>query len=216
MLIPRKFEGETAIVCGTGPSITPEIIKTVDDSGHRVFGANRAWEIFNCDVVHGCNYQFWDHYWPQIQEQSFDKWTTRPQLEGKYPGLEYIEERWEDGLSKEQHWIAAHHGTGPQLVNIAYLYGCTRLLLVGWDMRFNGKTGVKTFARRRYLDEDPLTLNHWPIYTGPDGELLALIKEMETIKPADYGIEIINCTPGSAMKCFPMGDLNEEITASRS
>ena len=211
MDIPRKFEGETAIVCGTGPSITPEIIKAVDDSGHRVFGANRAWEIFNCDVVHGCNYQFWDHYWPQIQEQAFDKWTTRPELEGKYPGLEYIEERWEDGLSKDQHWISAHHGTGPQLVNIAYLYGCTRLLLVGWDMRYNGKTGVRSFESRHYLGEYPDCMVHWPIYTGDDGELLALIKEMGTIKPADYGIEIINCTKNSALKCFPMGDLDAEI-----
>jgi len=214
VLIPRKYEGDTAIVCGTGPSITPEIIKAVDNSGHRVFGANRAWEIFKCDVVHGCNYQFWDHHWPQIKDQPFDKWTTRPELEGKYPGLNYIEERWEDGLSTEQNWISAHHGTGPQLVNIAYLYGCTRLLLVGWDMRYLGKTGPSTYTRRRYLDEDPLTLNHWP-RTGEKGEHTGLIKEMETIHPEDYGIEIINCTKDSAMHCFPMGDLNEEITAPR-
>lgn len=207
--IPRKYPGDTAIICGTGPSITPEIINAVNRSGHRVFGANRAWEIFsNCDVVHGCNYQFWDHYWPEIKDQPFDMWTSRPELEGKYPGLEYIEERWEDGLSTEQHWISAHHGTGPQLVNIAYLYGCTRLLLVGWDMRYWGKTGPSTYTRRRYLDEDPLTINHWP-RTGPNGEQTGLIKEMETIHPEDYGIEIINCTVDSAMRCFEMGDLED-------
>jgi hypothetical protein len=88
-------------------------------------------------------------------------------------------------------------------------------------MRFHGKNqgesvGETQFKRRRYLEEDPLTLNHWPKFTGPDGELLALIKEMGTIHPADYGIEIINCTVDSAMRCFPMGDLNEEITAPRS
>jgi len=211
-VIPRKFSG-TGIVCGTGPSITTEAIEAVNTSGLFIFGANRAWEIFNCHVVHGCNYQFWDHYWPQIKDQPFDKWTTRPELKGKYPGLEYIEERWEPGLSRDPSWIAAHHGTGPQLVNIAYLYGCTRLLLVGWDMRYLGKTGPREYTRRRYLGEDPLTINHWP-RTGPNGEQTGLIKEMETIKPADYGIEIINCTPGSAMDCFPMGSLNEAIAAS--
>jgi len=210
MLIPRKYPGETAIVCGTGPSITPAIIEQVNGSGLRIFGANRAWEIFRCDVVHGCNYQFWDHYWPKIKDQPFDKWTTRPQLEGKYPGLNYVEERWEDGLSREQHWVSAHHGTGPQLVNIAYLYGCTRLLLVGWDMRYLGKTGPREYVRRRYLEEDPLTLNHWP-RTGPNGEQEGLIREMNTIKPKDYGIEIINTTIDSAMHCFPMGDLAEYL-----
>ena len=211
--IPRKFPGDAAIVCGTGPSITPEIIDAVNHSGLRVFGANRAYEIFNCEVVHGCNHQFWHHYWPDIKGRSFDKWTTRPELENVYPGLEYIEERWEDGLSSDPTWISAHHGTGPQLVNIAYLYGCTRLLLVGWDMRYLGKTGPREYTRRRYLDEDPLTINHWP-QTGPDGEQTGLIAEMETIHPEDYDIEIINCTPGSAMKCFPMGELSAEITAS--
>jgi len=211
--IPRKYPGDTAIVCGTGQSITPKIIEAVNNSGHRIFGANRAWEIFNCDVVHGCNYQFWDHYWSanfKLKDQPFDKWTTRPELEGKYPGLNYIEERWEDGLSKEANWISAHHGTGPQLVNIAFLYGCTTLLLVGWDMRYLGKTGPREYARRRYLAEDTLTLNHWP-RTGVNGEMEGLIKEMATIKPEDYGIKIINCSKDSAMRCFPMGNLHEEL-----
>ena len=212
-MIPRKFEGEAAIVCGTGPSITPRVINAVNESGLPVFGANRAHEIFNCDVLHGCNKEFWALYWPQIKNKPCDKWTTRPELEGKYPGLEYIEERWEDGLSTEQHWIAAHHGTGPQLVNIAFLYGCERLLLVGWDMRFHGKKSRTEYAQRRYLGEDELTRNHWPM-TGPSGEMTGLIKEMETIRPEDYGIEIINCTPGSAMTCFPMGELHEAIAAS--
>jgi len=165
-------------------------------------------------ILHGCNFQFWDLYWPEIKDKPCDKWTTRPELKGKYPGLEYIEERWEDGLSSEQHWIAAHHGTGPQLVNIAYLYGCTRLLLVGWDMRFHGKKSRTEYEKRRYLGEDELTKNHWPM-TGPDGEMEGLIREMETIKPEDYGIQIINCTDGSAMTCFPFGNIYEEIAAPR-
>ena len=211
--LPRKYSG-AGIVCGTGPSIDDATIRAVNESGLPVFGANRAWEIFQCDVVHGCNYQFWDYYWPQLKDQPFDKWTTRPELEGKYPGLNYIEERWVDGLSRDPTWISAHHGTGPQLVNIAYLYGCTRLLLVGWDMRFHGKKSRTEYTRRRYLGEDPLTRNHWPM-TGDQGEMTGLIREMETIVPADYGIEIINCTPGSAMDCFPFGSIHEEIAASR-
>jgi len=211
-VIPRKFSG-TGIVCGTGPSITPDVINAVNHSQLPVFCANRAHEIFRCDVVHGCNYQFWELYWPQIKDKPCDKWTTRPELRNTYSGLQYIEERWEPGLSRDPHWIAAHHGTGPQLVNIAFLYGCTRLLLVGWDMRFHGKVSRTQYARRRYLGEDELTRNHWPM-TGDNGEMSGLIREMETINPADYGIEIINCTPGSAMTCFPFGELNAEIAAS--
>jgi hypothetical protein len=227
--IPRKHGGKTAIICGTGPSINPEIIDAVNNSGCVVFGANRAYEIFDCDVVHGCDARFWHHHWKNVKGLYFDKWTTRPELKNVYPGLEYIEEKWRNGLSKDQNWISANHGTGPQLVNIAYLYGCTRLLLVGWDMHYHGKNHVNTvpegccepnspisdkltwYSRRHFLDEDEISVQHWP-RTGDAGEFTGLIKRMETIVPEDYGIEIINCTPGSAMVCFPFGDLNHEIS----
>jgi len=165
------------------------------------FGANRSFE-FDLDVILGCNWQFWDHYWPQIKDYRCDKWTTRPELEGKYPGLNYIEERWEDSLSTDKGYICAHHGSGPQILNMALHYGCTTMLLIGWDMRYAEK--------RHYFGEDALTEKHHP-RTGPNGELSGLIREMETIDTEKLGIEIVNCSPGSAMTCFPMMDLDEAL-----
>lgn len=75
------------------------------------------------------------------------------------------------------------------------------MLLVGWDMRHQGK--------RHYFGEYPGPMHHVTKNLGPNGELIGLIKEMETIKPADYDIEIINCTPGSALTHFPQGRLDD-------
>jgi len=201
-------EDRVGVVIGTGPSLTPEQIAKV--SHLRKFGANRAFE-FGVDVLHGCNYQFWDHYWPQVKDLPCHKWTTRPELEGKYEGLNYIREEWIDGLSTDKSYIAAHHGTGPQVLNLALHYGCKKIILIGWDMRFNGKVTDRNYTGdRHYFGEDELTKNHWP-RTGPQGELAGLIKEMETIHPEDYDIEIVNCTPNSAMTCFPMADLDDVI-----
>ena len=204
----QKDEPRIGVVIGTGPSLTQEQIDKV--SHLRKFGVNRAFE-FGVDVLVGCNIAFWDHYWPQIKDLPCDKWTTRPELDGKYDGLNYIREEWIDGLSTDKDYIAAHHGSGPQAVNIAYHYGCEKIILIGWDMRFNGKVNRRTFTgKRHYFGEDDLTKNHWPM-TGPGGECEGLIREMETIHPEDYGIEIINCTPGSAMRCFPMDDLDNHV-----
>ena len=83
--------------------------------------------------------------------------------EGKLPGLNYIREEWIDGLSTDTDYIAAHHGSGPQAVNIAYHYGCEVILLIGWDMRFNGKVNRRTFTgKRHYFGEAELTEKHWP------------------------------------------------------
>jgi len=200
-----------AAIIGTGPSLT---LEQVDKVRHlKTFGANRAFE-FDLDVIHGCNYQFWDHYWSQIKDYKCDKWTTRPELEGKYPGLQYIEERWIPGLSTDKSYIAAHHGTGPQVINLALHYGAKVMLLIGWDMRFPGKVNDRQYTgKRHYFGEDSLTEKHWP-RTDPNGDLGGLIREMETIKPEDYGIEIINCTPDSAMTCFPMMDLDKALAAT--
>lgn len=221
-MIPRKYPGETAIVAGTGPSLTPDQIDLCNRARAagkvRIFAANRAHEVLDADVLHACNWQFYAAYYDRLKDKPCDKWTTRPELKGKYNGVEYIEERWHGGLSKDPSYIHAHHGTGPQTVNIAYLYGCTRILLVGWDMRYPGKvdSSNRNYAEPRHFfkdegfppGEDALTITHWS-RTDPDGTKFGLINEMSTIKPEDYGIEIINATPGSAMTCFPMKSLEE-------
>ena len=203
-------EPRVGIIIGTGPSLTAGQLAQVRHL--RKFGANRAYE-FGCDVVHGCNYQFWDYYWPAVAETGAAMWTSRPELNGKYPGLNYIQERWEQGLSTDPSYICAHHGTGPQLVNLAYHYGCEVMLLIGWDMKYPPRADRYNYiGKRHYFGEYPESMQHWPIGIGAGGELDGLIAEMATIHPEDYGIEIWNCTPGSAMRCFPFRSLSESLS----
>lgn len=204
-------EGESgvcAIVC-TGPSLTIDQVEKVKRIP--TFGANRAFE-FDLDVIAGCNWQFWHHYWEQIKGYRCIKWATLDHDKVKHLDLNLIESRFMDGLSTDKSYIAHHHGTGPQLLNIAYHYGFKVLLLIGWDMRYPGKVDQFTYTgKRHYFGEDPLTEKHWPVHISPDGRLDGLMKEVVTIHPEEYGIKIINCTPGSAMTCFPMMDLDEAI-----
>lgn len=194
------------IIIGTGPSLSQEQISLAKSSGFPLFGCNNAFKL-GIDVHLACNWQWWDTYWPEIKNYQCHKWTPRQESALKYLGINYIEERWEPGLSRDKSYICAHHGSGPQIVNMAYHYGCEIMLLIGWDMRYPGKISDREYLRpRHYFGEYPKNLQHWP-RTGPNGELSGLIAEMETIRPADYGIDIINCTPGSAMTCFPFGDL---------
>lgn len=205
----KENEPRVGVVIGTGASLTLEQIEIAKQV--KTFGCNRAF-TFGVDVLHGCNYQFWDTYWNDVKDLPCIKWTTRPESAKKY-GINYIHEKWEPGLSKDKSYICAHHGTGPQMVNLAYHYGCEKIILIGWDMIFRGKVDNRTYTeQRRYFPEDSITQHHWP-RTGARGEMDGLIKEMETIKPEDYGIDIVNCSPGSAMKCFRMSTIEEEIAA---
>jgi len=187
------------VVIGTGPSLTVEQLEKVKHL--KKFGCNRAFE-FDLDVLAATNKEFWDHYWPDIKDLRCEKWTPYKPTAEKY-NINYIEERNEKGLSTDTSYIHHHHGSGPIILNIALHYGVKKMLLIGWDMRHKGK--------RHYFGEYPKSMQHTTKNLGPDGELIGLIKEMETINPSDYGIEIINCTPNSALKHFPMGNLDDHI-----
>lgn len=200
-------DDRTAVIIGTGPSLTDDQLELCSHMPR--FGVNNAFQL-GLDVHLACNWQWWDEYWPEIKDDPCEKWTPRKKSADKY-GVNYIEEVWIDGLSTNKTKIAAHHGSGPQIVNIALHYGVKRMLLIGWDMRYPDKVSDKQYkSDRHYFGEYPSKLQHWP-KTGAQGQLEGLIKEMETIKPEDYGIEIINCTPNSAMKCFPMGNLEDYV-----
>jgi len=208
-----KDEPRIGIVIGTGPSLTPEVIeqcKQAQKQGIKLFGCNSAFLVFELDVFHACNPEYYDLYWDKLKDYPADKWTWDKDCAEKYK-INYIEGIWADGLSTDPNKIHYHHGSNPQLVNIAYHYGVKKMLLVGWDMRYPGKIGNQFYTEKRHFhDENPLTIKHYP-QTGSNGEFTGLIKEMETIKPKDYGIDIVNCTPNSAMTCFPMMDLADAI-----
>lgn len=199
-----------AAIIGTGPSLTQDQIDKV--SHLPKFGCNLAFK-FDLDVLAATNKEFWDYYWPEIKDLRCDKWTPYKPTADKY-GINYIREINAPGLSTDPTYIHHHHGSGPIVLNIALHYGVTKMLLIGWDMRFPGKVNQQTYTKDRHFHgETELTKKHWP-RTGPNGELTGLIEEMKTINPSDYGIEIINCTPDSALTHFPMMDLDDALATS--
>lgn len=204
-------ENPVGIIIGTGPSLTIEQIELASE--YKTFGINKAYQ-FDVDVMLACNFDFWDYYWDDIKRYRCHKWTPRIESANKY-NINYIEEIWRPGLSKDNNFIHAHHGSGPQILNLALHYGVKRMALIGWDMRYPGKVSDREYKNdRHYFGEYPKELQHWP-RTEDNGDLGGLIKEVETIKPSDYGIEIINCTPNSALKCFPFQSISEFLSGSK-
>jgi len=105
-------------------------------------------------------------------------------------------------LSRE--WPILHQGqnSGYQAVNLAYLLGATRILLLGYDMQMKGD-------QRHWFGAHPP-----PMEVGSNYP--AFLQCFATIKPAEYGIEIWNVTRETALQCFPLYDLDECYAALSS
>ena len=141
-IVPR-FKGLTGVIVATGPSLDEKQIDIVDEARHnddiRVFTINNSFEkVKKTDVHLSCDGPWWRYYWPrwkELRELEALKYTWYPELSDAF-GLEYIEGIVKHGLSTDASVVHINHGSGPMMVNLAFHFGITRLLLIGHDMKF--------------------------------------------------------------------------------
>ena len=200
----------TVVCIGTGPSLAPEQIVAARDKGFTLYACNNA--IFmapDARVLYAVNLAWWDHYFDQLAEFPCSRWTTNKEAAHKY-GLNWIAEKNERGLSTNPMVVHHGHGSGYTMVNLAFLQGAERIILLGYDLKYapdyDGRSRQVGSSPRHYFGEYPSSMQHWPSVQVKDGihvELLDLYRSV-----AEQGaVEIINATPGSAIDCFPRVDI---------
>jgi len=230
-VIPAKFKGKVAVIIGTGPSLTEDALSTIFEYRHggdhfRLFGGNNVYSEIRLDVHFSCNPEWWEHYESdpvlkeQIRDPHIDQWTW-DKATAVNLGINYVEGRWSGGkrnvtsLSQDPAFIHYGHGTGYELLGVAYHYGCRTFILAGYDLRYPrgySRDHRKPGGARHYFGEYPGRLQHWP-KVGPDGEMTGLLDCYRTIDTDTLGLRIINTAPGTALdffECMPLEKALEE------
>lgn len=102
-------------------------------------------------------------------------------------------------LSTTRNGLATGQNSGYQALNIAYLLGASRVILLGYDM----KTGAG--GRMHWFGDHPLKTNPAMLsaYEQNFGHLAPELKKR--------GLEVLNCSPDSALRCFPKVPLDEAL-----
>jgi hypothetical protein len=205
----------TTVACvGTGPSLTLAQVDTARRKGFALFGVNLVYQhVPDLAVLFCTNESFWDFYWARPDSPRLhpcEKWTNSIEAASHYR-LNYIASHESHGLGYPDH-IHHGHSSGACLVNLAYLMGATRLVLLGYDMRYapdydgvNRKIGS---TPRHFFGEYVSALQHWPKAAVKDGVHVELVEHYNSIARQGL-VEIVNCTPDSAIKCFPMKAIEE-------
>jgi len=210
-----KYVTGTVCCIGTGPSLTLAQVEVARAKGFTLFGCNRVWEIVpDLTVLWGTNLAFWQHYWcDRLAQYPAEKWTVSGEAARLYR-LQWVGERNAPGLSTD--WRAIHHGHGGgySMLNLAYLMGAQRVVLLGYDLSYardyDGREHRAGSTPRHYFGEYPAALQHWPSVKVREGRHLELLALYQSV--AEQGlIEIINCTgPTSALACFPSMTIADE------
>lgn len=95
--------------------------------------------------------------------------------------------------------VSMNANSGAQAINLAMLFGAKQILLLGFDMRdVNGKA--------HHFGQHPQPLVQTQLYAH-------WIRCLAIAKPdaVERGVQIINCTPGSALHCFDEKPLEEAL-----
>lgn len=199
---------QECIVAASGPSLTPEVAELC--RGRRVIAVNDAYRrIPSADVLYAGDGDWWDVH-QGCPEFAGEKWsvhhprvTDNTRLAERYGvrlvyGASQIDA---GGFSRQPTRIHYGNCSGFQAINLAILFGATRILLVGFDMR-------TVDGQRHFFGDHPAPLGNACQYE----HFLPAFDAAARTLPAH--IKIINCTPGSALRCFPMSSLEAAINIS--
>jgi hypothetical protein len=179
--------------------------------GFRLFGCNVVYQLVpDLELLYGCNYRFWEHYWSRgLSKHKAEKWTVNKYAAEMFD-INWIAERFQRGLSTDRDIISHGHGSGFSLVSMAYRAGAERIVLLGYDLRYaedyDGKGRQIGSTPRHFFGEYPTHMQHWPSVQVKDGVHVELVELYRSIKEQGL-VEVINCTPDSAIDCFPMVDI---------
>jgi hypothetical protein len=208
--VPRAWPGETCAILASGPSMSRDVCERIRGRCRTIAVSNQG--IPTRDSITGVVHAALAP-WADVLYSSDAKWWNAHRAEAmKFAGLKI-------GGAQVPHWEGLHHlafspkapfderpthlvtgaNSGYQAVHLAAHFGASRILLFGFDMRVVGQ-------RQHWFGNHPVPLNTRCRFSG-------WIVNFARLAPAlaKRGIELVNCTPGSALRGMKVSTLEREF-----
>ena len=199
-MIQQEFKNKPAILIATGPSLTEEVVETVRKykKDYVIFGCNNAYEVVDfLDIHYACDKKWWDvHNRPLKKEFPNLRTYTQDEAAAKVYNLSHVAGQYKAGLSTDSSKIHFGSNSGYQLLNLAFLFGCNKFILVGYNMQ-------KVSGKAHFFGDHPPDLKSNSPYTK-------FVQAFNNIQ-AELKPLIVNCTPDSALTMFRFNQLEDEL-----
>lgn len=203
--VPRAWVGETVALLGSGPSMSRDVAATVhgrcrviainDQAIDKVVQGKLVPALAPwADVLFAADSMWWRLH--QQQVAAFKGLKVSRGWRAPIAGIHYLLSAGQNGVDHRPTHLCGLN-SGQMAMNLAYHFGVKRILLCGFDC----KAG-------RWFGNHPKPLSnshHYKLWLNKFDTLASSYKKR--------GVEVLNCTPGSALKAFPFGDLNKALAA---
>ncbi len=210
-ILRKLWAGQTCAVLASGPSMTREVAQTVRDSGCRVIAVNDQGIPKNgkpamapwADILYASDSTWWHNSRQAAIAFAGRKVTIARQgnsvrLNTISDDVHVMGHGGNAGFDERLTHLRTGSNSGYAATHLAIHLGAARVVLCGFDMR-----AVNDRA-------------HWfgdHAWRGPHRQdySLFLYHFRNAAKEFSSRAQVLNATPGSALKCFPFVDLKEAL-----
>lgn len=191
--VERLWPHATVVCLGSGPSLTQADVDRVRGRA-RVIAVNDAFRLAPwADVLYAADAKWWRRgagvpTFRGLKYSILPNWTAQ-----EFPDVRILRNTGVDGLELDPTGLRTGRNSGYQAINLAVHLGASQIVLLGYDMH-----GDHFFGSHPDKSKPPfaLCLPLFPTLVGP-------------LKAA--GVSVVNCTPRSAVTCFPMTPLSSVL-----
>lgn len=172
----------------------------------RVVAVNDAYRLLpNADILYACDAAWWRQH-SGCPGFAGERWSShnlkaeddKSEIADRY-GVNLVAGDHKQTFSHDPGLIHYGSNSGFQGINVAILKGADPVILVG----FNMSGGTHFFGRH-------------PPGLLQNSDFSRFVPNFEYAARHLRGVTVINATPGSALKCFPMMDLPDALSHSPS
>lgn len=190
----------TIVVVGSGPSLRKRDVAYAEKRAELLVVNDNYRLALKAPWLYACDGDWWDHHIAAVRKDFAGECWTQDKAAADRHGLKWIQSVDNPGLSTDQALIHQGGSSGYQAINLAWHFGATKVVLLGFDMGGKGK--------RHWFGDHPPTL----MQTSQDG----YAKQRAAFEAlpgqiAELGLEIVNCNPASAVRCLPIMPLEEAL-----
>ena len=201
--VPAMWPGETAVIVGGGPSLDLDQVRRVGMARCadrcRVIAVNDAvWPCWWADWLHAGDLKWWHAYANAGAARYAGLKTTLAEGPPTAWGVRRVQDTGPAGFDPRADSCRNGKSSAYQAMHLAAHAGAARLVLLGIDMRpGDGR------SRWHSGDLDGLGCDY--------GAVMAPMFDALAPALAERGVEVLNCSPGTALQTFPTARLDEVL-----
>ena len=208
--VPRMWEGETVAILAGGHSLTQAQVDYVKGKC-KVIAINSSYLLAPwADLLYFCD----DRWYTQCGHKDRKEFKEFNGIKVTLRNLSMPEDimkldhRGGTGLCLESDGLMTGSNSGYQCMGLAFHLGANRQLLLGYDMKIvNGKSHWHG-GHKKDIEHSSGNRPDHVVLAYKTLEFTMLPKFLTIVEPLEKaGIEVINCTPDSALECFPKASL---------